>query len=222
MAQNVVPFVPPDLRFHMPRWMAIRSDLQPVKKDKQDEGLILRYKYSSYAQYASLFWTRGLHQLMGQAMIAYNTMSLDELVSMWLLTTQLAVEHTTELAIEYTETKWAEIREHLDMKDPELHPVQLLLRRDEAEIARILGFLAKDKVPKVTSSATSAASPANKDKEILDKVRAEIKKGITGLDLKSLNRAACSELQARLSARFKELQKSEPRAKKARKNKKGE
>ena len=195
----------------------------PSRRKKQEEGLVLRYKYSSYAQYAALFWTRGIHQLLAQSMIAYNTISMDELLAMWLLTTQLAVEHTTELAIEYTETKWADIREHLDMKDPEMRPVQTLLRRDEAEISRILGFLGKDHHKKSTSTGAPVNTlprGSDKDKEALDKIRAEIKKGIAGMDVKSLNRPACNELQAKLTSRFKELQKTEPRARRPKVKKK--
>jgi len=144
---GMTPMVPPGLKHHMPDWMAMNPLYEPPKAAKVDpENACCGYDFKNFAQYSSMFWTRGLHQVLAQAVCDWNTFKIDEIIQIWLECCKNCTEHAMAIAIKYTEERYATVYTAVKHRDPTMEPAAFLMFRDNNQLNGIVSKHNRDKV----------------------------------------------------------------------------
>ena len=159
---NKVPFVNPDLKWHIPKWMYGHKASMPTKLKDAEENEAAEYNFTGFAQYATVFWTRAIHQMLAQSLTDHKTFSWDELIHVFLETCRKATENSMAVAIAYTEKRLAELYWRMDANDRAVEPAGFLQYTDENSLRGIITAQQKKSATGEGSAASKEASEAAK------------------------------------------------------------
>ena len=157
-----VPFINPDLRWHTPKWMFGNKAAMPTKLKDAEENEAADYNFTGFAQYAAIYWTRAIHQMMVQSLTDHKTFNWDELIHIFMETCRKATENTMAVAIAYTEKRFAELYWRMDANDRKVEPAGFVQYTDENALRAIITAEQKKAAAGSGSAATKEAAEAAK------------------------------------------------------------